>query len=232
MMDEIYGYDNFQNEIVWRRGAGHSDAKRFGRNHDILLFYSKSTKYTFKPMYPEDSAEEETRVNVAYPKIDKDGRRYCVDNLAAAGPGEAKIFGGKLISAPKGQHWRFSQENIDELWEAGRIVFNTNGTPRVIKYADETDRMPVQDIWTDCIRHISTATGYPTEKPEKLLARIIKALTNPGDVVADFFCGSGTTLATAEKLGRRWVGSDLSKFAIQVTRKRLLGIHESKIINQ
>lgn len=228
MIDEIFGYDCFQNEIIWRRGAGHSDAKRFGRNHDILLVYSKSHQYAFCPQYPEESDEETERVNVAYPQVDKDGRRYSIDNMAAAGAGSAKKFGGKLINPPRGQHWRFSQDNIDELWKTGRIIFNSKGVPRVIKYADETDRMPLQDIWTDCIRHISTVTGYPTEKPEKMVKRIVKAFSGPGDIVADFFCGSGTTLAVAEKLGRRWVGSDLSKFAIQVTRKRLLGIQESK----
>ena len=228
VMDENFGYDFFQNQIIWRRGAGHSDAKRFGRNHDLLLVYSKGNEFLFVPQYPDESPEEQERLERAYPLLDKQGRRYCEDNLAAAGPGSAKKFGDRIIAPPRGQHWRFSQENIDELWNAGRIVFNREGTPRVIKYADETSRMPIQDIWTDCIRHISTVTGFPTEKPERLLTRILNAFSSPEALVADIFCGSGTTLAVAEKLGRRWIGCDLSKWAIHVTRKRLLDIENCK----
>jgi len=224
LLDEAFGSSCFKNEIVWRRGAGHADATRFGRNHDLLLVYSATGTFYFRPQYPDASPEETARVEQAYPLVDDQGRRYCLDNLAAAGPGPSRRFGHKVIPPPRGQHWRFSQVRIDELWNEGRIEFNRQGTPRVRKYADETSRMPLQDIWTDCIRHISTVTGFPTEKPEKLLRRILDALSPPGALVADFFAGSGTTLAVAEKLGRRWIGVDLGRYAIHVTRKRLIQV--------
>lgn len=117
--------------------------------------------------------------------------------------------------------------------EDGRIVFTGKGTPRYKRYTDDTYGKPVQDLWTDFLAVSSQSKellDFATQKPEKLLERVILASSNPSDIVADFFCGSGTTLAVAEKLGRRWIGSDLSKFAIQVTRKRLLDVHNSKYL--
>ena len=221
ILEEIFGPWSFRNEIAWQRGAGHADAKQFGRNHETILLYSKSDTPTFNVIQQEYDDE---RLAKAYPEIDKDGRRYCIDNLAAAGQGTPKLFGDKEIPPPPGQHWRFSQERIDQLMAAGRIVFNSQGVPRVIRYADETKRMPLQDVWTDSIIHIYTETGFTTEKPEKLLDRLIRACSNEGDLVADFFCGSGTTMAIAEKSGRRWIGVDLGRYAIHVSRKRLIQV--------
>lgn len=225
LMDEIFGETFFRNEVIWQRGAGHADAKQFGRNHETIFIYSKCANPVFNSI-PQEYSEE--RLNKAYSKVDKEGRKYCIDNLAAAGQGHPKNFGDREISPPKGQHWRFSQKNIDKLMRQGRIVFNSRDVPKVIKYADETNRMPLQDIWCDCIIHIHTETGYPTEKPERLLDRIIRASSNLGDLVLDCFAGSGTTLAGAEKLGRRWVGVDCGKLAIYTMQKRLLSIARSK----
>jgi len=225
LLDNIFGLANFRNQIIWRRSAGHADAHRFGRNHDMIYFYSKSSSFSFNPQWGDSSEEDTARL---YPLVDKDGRHYIIDNLAAKGAGPARRFGDQIITPPRGRHWAFSQENLDQLWAKGLIVITDSGTPRIIKYADETKRMPVQDIWADCIRHISTVTTFPTEKPEKLLTRIIEASSNANSLVADFFCGSGTTLAVAEKLGRRWIGCDLNRFAVHTTRKRLLDIEHSK----
>ncbi|MCD6083455.1 site-specific DNA-methyltransferase, partial [Candidatus Aerophobetes bacterium] len=125
------------------------------------------------------------------------------------------------------------KKKIDQAMKEGRIIFTLAGLPRVKRYLDEKKGNYVGDLWVDDeVTPLSVNSeervDFPTQKPEALLKRIILASSNPGDIVADFFCGSGTTLAVAEKLGRRWVGCDLSKFAIQVTRKRLLDIHNSK----
>src|SRR5690606_31931228 len=114
-----------------------------------------------------------------------------------------------------------------ELHDAGRLVYTSSGMPEYKRYLDESEGVPLQSVWTDINPVNSQAhedTGYDTQKPESLLERVIKSSSNPGDLVADFFCGSGTTLAVAERLGRRWIGSDLSRFAIHVSRKRLLDI--------
>lgn len=138
-------------------------------------------------------------------------------------------FGDKLISPPKGLHWRWTQERITSAINSGIIVFprDGDGMPRFKDYLEEKQGVPVRTIWSDIYEVNSQAIeriDYPTQKPESLLERIIKASSNEGDLVADFFCGSGTTLSVAEKLGRKWIGSDLGKFAIHTTRKRLIGV--------
>jgi adenine-specific DNA-methyltransferase len=226
IMDELFSIENFRNEIIWKRSAGHHDAKQFGRVHDMILFYSKSNKYRFISQFGE---RDETQDAKFYKHVEPEtGRRYCLDNMAAAGTGPPRLFADQSLPPPKGQHWRFSQENIDKFMAEGRILFNRAGVPRVKRYLDEIRGEAIQDIWTDCIMHISRVTDFPTEKSEKMLSRIVEASTIEGGVVADFFCGSGTTMAVAEKLGRRWIGCDLSRFAIQVTRKRLLDIPDCK----
>ena len=146
--------------------------------------------------------------------------------MTAAGSGAAKSFNGKLLNPPSGTHWRYSQENIDRLIAEGRIVFSKTGMPYVKQYLDESPGRPAQSVWTDIVpsKSGSERLGYPTQKPEALLERIIKASSNEGDLVADFFCGSGTTAAVAEKLGRKWICTDLGKFGIHTTRKRLIQV--------
>ena len=220
VMDEVFDRGNFRNEIIWKRSAGHHDARQFGRVHDIILFYSASPKYKFRVQFADRDEEQDARI---YRHTEPEtGRSYCLDNMAAAGSGPPRRFGDKLLPAPRGQHWRFSQENIDKLMAEGRIVFNEAGVPKIKRYLDEISGHALQDIWTDAIMHITRKTDFPTEKSEKLLARIISGSSDEGDLVADFFCGSGTTLAVAERLGRGWIGCDLAKVAIQVTRTRLV----------
>lgn len=175
MMDEIFGYENFVNEIVWSYRTGGASVRNWSQKHDTILFYSKTDKYTFN-----------TQKEKAYTKS-KSRKAGVIDY----GGGEAEFF--------EDEYGVYNWVIARDVWDIPYI--NSQAYERL---------------------------AFDTQKPEALLKRIILASSNPGDIVADFFCGSGTTLAVAEKLGRRWIGSDLSKFAIQVTRKRLLDIHNSK----
>ncbi len=229
VLDEIFGYENFRNEIVWQRNTSHNDGKKFGCVHDVILFFVKSLNYSYNRI---ELKRTENEVIKRFPLIEKEtSRRYCLDNLAAAGQGEPRKFGDRVISPPSGNHWRFSQKNIDRLLIEGRIILSSNGIPRYKRYADDIEGKPVQDIWTDFMAVASQSNeliGYPTQKPEALLERIIKASSNEGDLILDCFIGSGTTAAVAEKLNRRWIACDLGRFAIHTTRKRLLGIPQVK----
>lgn len=224
ILDEMFGNDSFTNEIVWKRSLPHNDPKRYGSIHDSILYYRKSDKSVFNQQY---TGLDETYIKSHYSSVDEKGRRYQLTSLAATGPGPARRFGDKEIAPPKGNHWRYSQENIDELMRAGLIVFTSTGNPRYKRYLEDMKGPALQSIWDDVLPVNSQAIeriGYPTQKPEALLERIIKASSNENNIVADFFCGSGTTLAVAEKLGRKWIGTDLGKFAIHTTRKRMIGI--------
>jgi len=224
ILDEVFGNGYFQSQIIWQRVTGHSDRQGFAINHDIILHYSKGDRMTWKPQY---QGYDEAYLKMHYRGVDSDGRRYELDQISAAGAGPARYFFGKLIAPPSGTHWRWSQDRIDELCTQGRIVLTRGGTPRYKRYLDEMPGKLIQSIWADIPPVNSQAnedTRFDTQKPEALLERIIRASSNEGDLVADFFCGSGTTMAVAEKLGRRWIGCDLSRYAIQVSRKRLLDV--------
>jgi len=226
VLDEVFGSSYLRNEIIWQRFNFHADANRFGTVHETIWFYVKNESVAFKKQY---LPVKQSLIDSHY-KQDADGRYYTLDNPTAPAhgrPAKAMSFGGKTISPPAGAMWRWKQENIDQLWNAGKIVFNDSGMPRVKRYLDEIEGTAVHSIWTD-IRAINSQADeridYPTQKPEALLERIIQASSNEGDLIADFFCGSGTTLAVAEKLGRKWIGSDLGKFAIHTSRKRMIGV--------
>lgn len=150
-----------------------------------------------------------------------------MSDLTGAGPGPARVFNGNTIEPPSGRHWGYDQEGIDGLLARGRIAFSKNGTPRLKTPLHELKGVAVHDVWTDVSVLNSAAeerVAYPTQKPEALLERIIHASSNEGDLVADFFVGSGTTAAVAEKLGRKWIATDLGKFGIHTTRKRLIQV--------
>jgi adenine-specific DNA-methyltransferase len=205
MMDEIFGYENFRNEIVWKRGRGviHTTAKQFPRLYDSILFYTKSQSAVFNRIltpYSESTLK-------LYRYQDEKGK-YRLQELRD-----------------------YSDKNIEKFKKEGRIE-QKEGKLYLKQYLSDKEGVALDDLWTGVGSVAYEAREenlyFQTQKPEALLKRIILASSNPGDIVADFFCGSGTTLAVAEKLGRRWIGCDLSKFAIQVTRKRLLDIHNSK----
>ena len=223
VLDAIFGPQGFVNEIVWKRTTAHSDSKRAGRIHDILLFYGKTQDRVWNPVYQPYDDEYVERY---YRYKDDDGRRYASGDVAAAGPGPAKMFRGELREPPTGSHWRFSQEKIDALIAEGRIFFTKNGFPRYKRYLDEMPGMPLQDLWADkgvqpVVSWSSEGLGYPTQKPVALLERVIEASSNPGDVVLDPFCGCGTALVAAEKLKRRWIGIDITWLSIAVMKSRL-----------
>lgn len=228
LMDECFGPDQHRNEIIWKRTFAHSDAKRFGIVHDCILMYSKHESYAFSTQHrPHD----ESYIKSHYGQVGADGRRFRLVTLSAAGPGPPRQFGDKLIAPPPGRHWAWGQERIDEGLKSGRIVFARTGQPNIKQYLDETAGTVVQSVWDDIppVNPVSAELlGYATQKPELLLERVLEAASQPGDLVADFFCGSGTTLAVAEKLGRRWIGCDIGRFSIHTTRKRLLGIESCK----
>jgi len=226
ILTEIFGPEFFNNEIAWRRAYSHNDGNRFGIITDTIFWFSKSNKWLYNKIFilrtDEETAQE-------YPNFDElTGKRYKSVSMNAAGQGEPRYFGAKaLLSPPKGTHWRWSQERIDQALKDKIIFFSSKGVPRYKQFAEDIEGKQVQNLWTDFMAVSSQANellDYPTQKPEALLERIIKASSNEGDLVADFFCGSGTMAAVAEKLGRKWIVSDLGKFAIHTTRKRLIGV--------
>jgi site-specific DNA-methyltransferase (adenine-specific)/adenine-specific DNA-methyltransferase len=224
ILDEVFGRNYFTNEIIWKRSLPHNDPKRYGSIHDSLLYYRKSDKCIFNQQF---TGLDESYIESHYGSVDENGRQYQLTSLAATGPGPSRKFGDNELTPPKGNHWRYSQENIDELMKEGRIIFTSTGNPRYKRYLDEMKGPALQSIWDDVLPVNSQAIerlDYPTQKPESLLERILKASSNEGDLVADFFCGSGTTAAMAEKLGRKWIATDLGKFGIHTTRKRLIQV--------
>ena len=221
LMDEVFGNDNYRNEIVWQRFNFHADARRFGIVHDYILFYSRTHESCWNPQFAELKDEY-----IKSHFTQKDGRGvFRLDNALAKGDGPPRRFGEKVLAPTKGTHWRWGQDKIDELMAKRLIVFSSSGRPSVKRYLDDIEGAVVHSIWTD-IKPLNSQslerTDFDTQKPEPLLDRIIRASSSPGDTVADFFCGSGTTLAVAERLGRRWIGCDLGKVGIQVTRARLV----------
>lgn len=228
ILDEIFGNKNFVNEIIWRRAFGHSDSGRFGAIHDTLLFYSKSEQRTWNEMKRPADPEY---IDTFFDQFDDvRGERYQRLSLSAGG-----LSGGGYDYEYKGVRtlWRCPLETLRKHDEEGRLHWpkKAGGVPRLKRYESEHEGVPVPDIWTDISKiHNQSAelVGYATQKPEALLSRIIECSSNQGDLIADFFCGSGTALVTAEKLGRRWVGCDLGRFAIHTTRKRLLDVPDCK----
>ncbi len=227
VMDEIFGRQSFKNEIIWKRSLPHNDPKKYGAIHDDILYYVRGRSCIFNQQFTRQSEEY---IESHYTQRDPDGRVYRLQSLSASGSGSARNFGDKVIAPPAGTHWRFSQSKIDELLEQGLIIFTSTGQPNYKRYLDESKGSALQSLWVD-INPLNPQAlerlDYPTQKPEALLERILKASSNPGDLVADFFCGSGTTAAVAEKLGRRWIATDLGKFAIHTTRKRMIGVQRA-----
>jgi DNA modification methylase len=221
IMDGIFGHNNFRNEIVWQRTGAHSDARRWGRVTDNLLFYTKSDKWTWHQEYVPYSTEY---VAERYKYQDDDGRRYWRNTMTAAGPGPARTFRGETLEPPAGTHWRFSQTEIERMEAENRIYYSPSGKPYVKSYLDERKGRPVQNVWTDITMTKSGAErlGYPTQKPIALLKRIIGASSNPGDVVFDPFAGCGTAVYAAHTLGRKWIGCDIAILSVKLVRDVLL----------
>ncbi len=220
-MAEVFGSEKFRAEIIWKRASAHSDATAFGQIHDTVLYFSKSENATWTN--PKTDYED-WYVERYYRYTDTDGRKFMSDNLSAKG-----LSGGGYKYTWKGCEglWRCPVTTMERLDKEGRVFYTKNGVPRLKRFIEEMDGRPVQSLWDDIQSVVSWAVEtvqYPTQKPEELLERIIKASSNEGDLVADFFGGSGTTAAVAEKLGRKWITTDLGKFGIHTTRKRLIQV--------
>lgn len=197
--------------------------------HDVIFTYTKGERWTFNPQFVEKRPELlETHYRSTDPET---GRRFNLADFTQAGAGPARRFGEQTLKPPPGKHWIWSQERIDEGMANGLIVFSKGGLPYVKRYYDDGEGARVGDIWTDInpVNQVAKERfDYPTQKPEALLERIIEASSNEDDLVLDCFCGSGTTVAVAEKLKRRWIACDLGRFAIHTTRKRLLSTENVK----
>jgi hypothetical protein len=235
LCDEVFGAGKFRTEIIWKRSSAHSDTKQgrsqHGRIHDVLLFYTKGEQWTWNQIYvPYDDSYIESKYRHLEPET---GRRYRLGDLTAAKPGGDTSYQWRGRRPYKGRYWAYTKDKMDLMHAEGRIRIPDDPTtvPEFKRYLDEQVGVPIQDLWNDLDPINAKAIerlGYPTQKPSTLLERIVATSSSEGDLVADFFCGSGTTLVVAEKLNRRWIGCDLGRFAIHTTRKRLLNIPDCR----
>ena len=218
LMDAVFGAVFFQNEISWKRTSGHSDAQRFGRVHDVILFYTRDRDAIWNVTHQPFDAAYVARY---YRYKDPDGRRWMSGDLSAAG-----LQGGGYQYEWKGvtRVWRVPRSTMEQLDAQGRVFYTKNGIARRKRYLDESPGLKMQDVWADIEALRSwhkERLGYPTQKPQALLERIIEASSNEGDVVLDPFCGCGTAVAAAEKLKRRWMGIDVTHLAVALMKNRL-----------
>jgi adenine-specific DNA-methyltransferase len=231
--DEVFGRDKFVNEIVWQRLSAHNDAIKYGPIHDLIYFFRKGDSHIWNP---QQEPLSETYIEEFFDQVEEGSqRRYARGDLTARGTrrGETGKAWRGIDPNKLGNHWKVTPAELDRLDAAGKIHWpqKEGGMPRLKRYQDEVSGRAVQDMWTDIklMHNLSQErTDYPTQKPEQLLERVIQASSNEGDLVADFFCGSGTTAAVAEKLGRKWIVTDRGKFAIHTTRKRLIQVQRER----
>ena len=224
MLDDVFGTRNFQNEIIWKRSQPKAHIKtRFSRSHDVILFYGKSENTFFNLQFRPHNQEY---IEKFYRFIEKDtGKRYMLDNLLNPNKDRPNL----TYEFPPGSEvvrvWRWTKERMMKTYKEGRIFIpKKGGVARYKRYLDEMKGIPVTDIWDD-IEHLHGShqemLGFPTQKPEALLERIIKTSSNKNDIVLDPFCGCGTAMAVAQRLGRKWIGIDISPTAISLIEKRL-----------
>ena len=209
---------DFKNEITWKRTSGHSDSGKYGSVHDVIFYYTKSLKITWNQVYQK---YEQNYIDKYYRYQDDDGRKWMSDNLSAAG-----LAGGGYQYEWNGvtKLWRCPKTTMEKLDAAGKIYYTKNRIARIKRYLDESKGLPVQDAWNDIEALRSwhkELLGYPTQKPESLLERIIQASSNEGDIILDAYCGCGTTVAVSQKLNRQWIGIDITYQSISLILKRL-----------
>ncbi len=237
LCDELFDNKNLLGEIIWQRTDPHNDAiRKPGVITDRILWYSKSNNYYY------DSDIERTKLSDSalseYSLLELPnkqvvnyrghettiGRRFKLEN--ATWKGSRNRFNWRGATPSEKREWMYDYAGMEAALERGELYLRNpeKGSSRCLKrYLEDVQGIPLQDIW-DEVGRMKGGTEYPTQKPERLIERIINIASNENDIVADFFCGSGTTLAVAEKLGRKWIGSDLGKFAVHTTRKRLIGV--------
>ncbi len=221
LMDEIFGEENFKNDITRIKSNPKNFYRRaYGNEKDLILFYVKDPK---KNIWNDIKIPlTETEIEKRYPKIDDNGRRYTTIPLHAPGETKSGVTGMPWhnINVPEGRHWRTDPSEFDKLNAEGFIEWSSNGNPRIKKFADENKGKKIQDIWKFKDPQVPV---YPTQKNADLLKQIIEQSSNESSMVLDCFSGSGTTLAMAELLGRKWIGIDNSSVAIEVSKSRLSG---------
>ena len=220
ILDGIFGARNFGNEIIWKRQNSKGLAfTRFAKNHDVILRYTKSEAWTWNPQYTEHN---EAYVSAFYKYKDPDGRVYRLADLTNPNKNRPNLT-YEFLGVTR--VWRWTKERMQKAYDDGLVVQSRPGAvPALKRYLDEQEGNPVDDIWADIAPVQAQAQerlGYPTQKPVALLERIIEASSNPGDVVLDPFCGCGTTVHAAEKLGRQWIGIDITHLAISLVERRL-----------
>jgi site-specific DNA-methyltransferase (adenine-specific) len=229
VLDTVFGSENFRSEIIWKRTSAHSSAKRYGPIHDVIFFYTKSSKFIWNPQY---TPYEESYVKEFYRHVDQDGRHFTLGDLTGAGTrkGETGRTWRRINVTKRGRHWMVPPKELDKLDAQGLIYWPEKGDmPRLKRYLDDMPGIPLQDIFNDIppvSAHAAERLGYPTQKPLVLLERIIQASSNAGDVVLDPFCGCGTTIAAAQQLGRAWIGIDITHLSIALQKNRLKEMYE------
>jgi len=254
VLDTIFGPKRFLNEISWRRSSAHSDTaqgmKRCGRVRDVILLYTKTSSYTWNPVY---TPYDESYLKGSYRHIAPDGRRYRESDLTAAKPGGDTEFdwwvkrptgsdvrwvadlddehltpkeGWEYLAARpyQGRYWAYKRSTLLEWARTGKLIHRSTGVPQFMRFADDMPGVILQDDWDDINPASgSESLGYPTQKPLALLERIIMTSSNPGDVMLDPFCGCGTAIVASQKLDRRWIGIDVTHLSIALMRNRLKG---------
>jgi DNA modification methylase len=223
VMDAVFGVDNYRNEIIWKRTSSHGNViNKHGWIHDIIFFYSKTSKWKWDQQFtPYNKSYTDKFYNLIEPET---GRRYQKTDLTApmSRASKGQLYDWKGYSPGSTRCWVYAKEKMEALDQQGRLIYSKTGGIRYKRYLDEMLGIKTQDIWDDVmITKKSERLGYPTQKPEALLERIINASSNEGDIVLDPFCGCGTAVAVAERLKRRWIGIDITHLAITLMKKRL-----------
>lgn len=223
ILDAIFGHKGFCNEIIWQRTSSHNSAKRYGRIHDVILFYSVSSDFIWNKQYTKYSDAQLGRY-----KTNANGRLYKAENLTAERRNsKSGKFEWRGTKPGPSRGWAYEIDQLEKWWREGRILTRRDGTPRLdglIVYRDEMRGQLLQDMWTDIPRVPNVSferLGYPTQKPVDLLKRIITSSSNKGEVVLDPFCGCGTTSEAAQDLKRNWIGIDISYYAVRLIEKRI-----------
>ena len=234
LMDEIFGEINFKNNIIWRKVlSAKKQSTNLSNVTEFILLYSKTEKFRINKLFLK---AEEAKDLKNYPHTEKEtGRRYGSFDFTQKGQGEAKYFNGELLSPPKGKHWIWGQEQIDEGIENNKIIFTKNGTPRVKRYLDEKEGNPLSDLWNDDSVKIISANDrerfeFDGQKPEGLLKRIIELSTDENDIILDYHLGTGTTCAVAHKMKRRYIGIEQMEYIEEHVVERLKKVIEGEQI--
>lgn len=225
ILDTIFGPERYRSELSWRRSSAHNDGKQgrkqYGNVRDTILFYTKSDNWTWNWLYTPYSQEY---LDSAYKHVEEGtNRRFRLGDLTAAKGGGDTSYEFRGTKPYKGRFWAYSKENMEKFYQDSRLYFPKNGgTPSYKRYLDEMPGVPIQNDWDDVNPAFGgESLGYPTQKPLALLERIIAASSNEGDVVLDPFCGCGTAVAAANKLGRKWIGIDITHLSIALQKYRM-----------